>query len=87
MVDLSDLTLSRRSLLLGGLSVGALSLTGCGGPAPTPAAGDEEGELTIITPIFEGNDGKQLLDEADGGVHRAAPEDHRSAPTTPPTPS
>jgi len=63
MVNLSELNVGRRGLLLGGLSAGVLGLAGCGGPAPKAAAGDESGELTVVTPIFEGNDGKQLLEK------------------------
>lgn len=60
---MTDFTLSRRHLLAG-LTAGALGLAGCGGPAPSGGgSGAEKGELTVITPVFEGNDGKQLLEQ------------------------
>lgn len=57
--------LSRRRFLAGGATLAAAGgLAACGGPAPGQGANpeDESGELTMVTPIFEGSDGKALLE-------------------------
>ncbi|WP_405748690.1 extracellular solute-binding protein [Streptomyces sp. NBC_01411] len=56
---------SRRSMLTAIGAGTAVALTGCG--AGTTAAGSAngpaEGEITLLTPIYEGSDGKQLLEQ------------------------
>ena len=59
---------SRRHFLAGGTALAlAGGLSACGGPAPNPGGNTdpaaESGELTVVTPIFEGGDGKALLEK------------------------
>jgi multiple sugar transport system substrate-binding protein len=53
-----------RSLALAALAVTvAGTAVGCGGAAPAPADQSEEGgTIRLVTPIFEGTDGKKVLD-------------------------
>ncbi|MBM7786426.1 ABC transporter substrate-binding protein [Tenggerimyces flavus] len=53
-----------RTLALAALAVTvAGSVVGCGGAAPAPADQSEEGgTIRLVTPIFEGTDGKKVLD-------------------------
>lgn len=56
-----------RTVLAALTAASLLALAACGGPAPSTAddeAGDEpSGEIRLLTPIFEGTDGEQLLAE------------------------
>ncbi|WFF09854.1 ABC transporter substrate-binding protein [Micromonospora sp. WMMD1076] len=55
-------TMGRLSLAAG--LVVALFASGCGGPAPSGSDGDSDsGAIRMLTPIFEGADGKQVLEE------------------------
>jgi multiple sugar transport system substrate-binding protein len=57
--------LSRRHLLAAGVSAAGLTaLSACGGPAPgkSDAGGEPAGALRVLTPIFDKDDGKRLLD-------------------------
>jgi multiple sugar transport system substrate-binding protein len=58
--------LSRRGLLTAGASVAGLAaLAGCGArlSSPSDLGGPPEGDLTLLTPIFPGADGKALLEK------------------------
>ncbi len=58
----------RRVVVRRGLAAGAVVLAlvaaACGGPAPNNAdsGGEVSGEIRMLTPIFEGSDGQQVLD-------------------------
>lgn len=63
---LSSQTLSRRSLLsAGAVLAGAGALTACGArlAAIEDTGGPPRGEITLLTPIFVGREGKELLEQ------------------------
>ncbi|MFD7070817.1 ABC transporter substrate-binding protein [Streptomyces sp. NPDC059913] len=70
--------LNRRSLLAAiGAGTAAAALGGCGtGTSPAGSAeGPAEGEITLLTPIYEGADGKKLLEqEILGGFRKKYPD-------------
>ncbi|MCP3801190.1 extracellular solute-binding protein [Allokutzneria sp. A3M-2-11 16] len=44
----------------------AVLASGCGGPAPSSGqgtGGEPQGEISLVTPIFEGSDGQRVLEE------------------------
>jgi multiple sugar transport system substrate-binding protein len=53
-----------RTLALAGTLAVILAATACGGPAPGNQSDQSEqgGTIRLVTPIFEGTDGKQVLD-------------------------
>jgi multiple sugar transport system substrate-binding protein len=53
-----------RTLALAGTLAVALAAAACGGPAPGNQSDQSEqgGTIRLVTPIFEGTDGKQVLD-------------------------
>ncbi|GAA1666225.1 ABC transporter substrate-binding protein [Fodinicola feengrottensis] len=63
-MDRTPVGLSRRSLLTAGAGLTALGLAGCGaGSQPGSAeTGPAEGSIALLTPIFDGTDGKHLLE-------------------------
>ncbi len=56
--------ITRRASAAGALVLSLLAASACGGPAPnqTKDGGDVSGEIRLVTPIFEGSEGKQVLD-------------------------
>ncbi|MGW8884159.1 ABC transporter substrate-binding protein [Streptomyces sp. NPDC055749] len=69
--------LNRRSLLavIGAGTAAALTGCGTGSTASGSADGPAEGEITLLTPIFEGADGKTLLEEKIlGGFRKKYPD-------------
>ncbi|MFF3055964.1 ABC transporter substrate-binding protein [Streptomyces sp. NPDC057909] len=70
--------LNRRSLLAAiGAGAAAAALGGCGTGTSTAGSADgpAEGEITLLTPIFEGADGKTLLEqEILGGFRKKHPK-------------
>ncbi|WP_406424868.1 ABC transporter substrate-binding protein [Streptomyces sp. NBC_01589] len=70
--------LNRRSLLAAiGAGTAAAALGGCGTGTSTAdsAEGPAEGEITLLTPIYEGADGKTLLEEKIlGGFRKKHPK-------------
>ncbi|MFE9866009.1 ABC transporter substrate-binding protein [Streptomyces sp. NPDC005506] len=70
--------LNRRSLLAAiGAGAAAAALGGCGTGTSTAGSADgpAEGEITLITPIYEGADGKSLLEkEILGGFRKKHPK-------------
>ncbi|MFC9246107.1 ABC transporter substrate-binding protein [Streptomyces sp. NPDC057136] len=69
--------LNRRSLLAVIGAGTAAALTGCstGSSASGSADGPAEGEITLLTPIFEGADGKTLLEQKIlGGFRKKYPD-------------
>lgn len=70
--------LNRRSVLAAiGAGTAAAALAGCGGGASSalPADGPAEGEITLLTPIYEGADGKTLLEKKIlGGFRKKYPD-------------
>ncbi|MEV2247366.1 ABC transporter substrate-binding protein [Streptomyces sp. NPDC049970] len=71
--------LNRRSVLAAiGASGAAAALAGCGGGAASSAGsadGPAEGEITLLTPIYEGADGKTLLEQKIlGGFRKKYPD-------------
>jgi multiple sugar transport system substrate-binding protein len=59
-------SLSRREMLAAGASVAGLAaLAGCGArlSSPSDLGGPPEGNITVLTPIFPGADGKALLEK------------------------
>lgn len=63
---LSRQTLSRRTLLTAGAALaGAGALTACGARLASPEedTGPPRGEITLLTPIFDGREGKALLEQ------------------------
>ncbi|MCX4552648.1 ABC transporter substrate-binding protein [Streptomyces sp. NBC_01387] len=68
--------LSRRSMLTVIGAGTAVALTGCGAGSTTAGSADgpAEGEITLLTPIYEGSDGKKLLEqEILGGFRKKHP--------------
>ncbi|WP_276314572.1 extracellular solute-binding protein [Streptomyces sp. AcE210] len=67
-----------RRLLLTALGAGtAAAVTGCGTGSSSggSAGGPAEGEISLLTPIFEGSDGKKLLEqEILGGFREKHPD-------------
>ncbi|WP_326714501.1 ABC transporter substrate-binding protein [Streptomyces sp. NBC_01474] len=67
-----------RRLLLTALGAGtAAAVTGCGTGSSSggSAGGPAEGEISLLTPIFEGSDGKKLLEqEILGGFRKKHPD-------------
>lgn len=65
-MDATAMALSRRRLLAGVVgSAGLAALGACGGPAPGKSEdsdGEASGEIRLVTPIYEEEAGKQLLD-------------------------
>lgn len=58
--------LSRRKLLTAGAALaGAGALSACGArlESPEDTGGPPRGEITLLTPIFDGREGKQLLEQ------------------------
>ncbi|MET4646879.1 ABC-type glycerol-3-phosphate transport system substrate-binding protein [Streptomyces atratus] len=70
--------LNRRSLLAAiGAGAAAAALGGCGTGTSTAGSADgpAEGEITLLTPIYEGADGKSLLEkEILGGFRKKHPK-------------
>ncbi|WP_405826317.1 ABC transporter substrate-binding protein [Streptomyces sp. NBC_00838] len=70
--------LNRRSVLAAiGAGTAAAALAGCGGgsTATDSADGPAEGEITLLTPIYEGANGKTLLEqEILGGFRKKHPD-------------
>ncbi|WP_371796923.1 ABC transporter substrate-binding protein [Streptomyces sp. NBC_01718] len=70
--------LNRRSLLAAiGAGAAAAALGGCGTGTSTAGSADgpAEGEITLLTPIYEGADGKTLLEEEIlGGFRKKHPK-------------
>ncbi|MFF2183610.1 ABC transporter substrate-binding protein [Streptomyces sp. NPDC058155] len=70
--------LNRRSVLAAiGAGTAAAALSGCGGgsTAADSADGPAEGEITLLTPIYEGANGKTLLEqEILGGFRKKHPD-------------
>ncbi|MFI2291738.1 ABC transporter substrate-binding protein [Streptomyces niveus] len=70
--------LNRRSVLAAiGAGTAAAALAGCGGgsTAADSADGPAEGEITLLTPIYEGANGKTLLEqEILGGFRKKYPD-------------
>lgn len=70
--------LNRRSVLAAiGAGTAAAALAGCGGgsTAAGSADGPAEGEITLLTPIYEGANGKTLLEqEILGGFRKKYPD-------------
>ncbi|MFF2729499.1 ABC transporter substrate-binding protein [Streptomyces sp. NPDC058008] len=70
--------LNRRSVLAAmGAGTAAAALSGCGGGASTAGSADgpAEGEITLLTPIYEGADGKTLLEQKIlGGFRKKYPD-------------
>lgn len=69
--------LNRRSLLavIGAGTAAALTGCGTGSTASGSADGPAEGEITLLTPIFEGSDGKTLLEQKIlGGFRKKYPD-------------
>ena len=69
--------LNRRSVLAVIGAGTAAALTGCGTGSTTSGSADgpAEGEITLLTPIFEGSDGKTLLEEKIlGGFRKKYPD-------------
>ncbi|MFE3247183.1 ABC transporter substrate-binding protein [Streptomyces sp. NPDC059209] len=70
--------LNRRSVLAAiGAGTAAAALAGCGGgsAATDSADGPAEGEITLLTPIYEGANGKTLLEqEILGGFRKKHPD-------------
>ncbi|WP_405792739.1 ABC transporter substrate-binding protein [Streptomyces sp. NBC_01506] len=70
--------LNRRSVLAAiGAGTAAAALSGCGGgsTAADSADGPAEGEITLLTPIYEGANGKTLLEqEILGGFRKKYPD-------------
>ncbi|MFB6707944.1 ABC transporter substrate-binding protein [Streptomyces sp. NPDC056333] len=70
--------LNRRSLLAAiGAGAAAAALAGCGTGTSTAGSADgpAEGEITLLTPIYEGADGKTLLEkEILGGFRKKHPK-------------
>lgn len=69
--------LNRRSVLAALAAGTAAAVTGCGagGAAGGSADGPAEGEIRLLTPIFEGADGKKLLEgEILGGFRKKYPK-------------
>ncbi|WP_405439534.1 ABC transporter substrate-binding protein [Streptomyces niveus] len=70
--------LNRRSVLAAiGAGTAAAALAGCGGgsTAADSADGPAEGEITLLTPIYEGANGKTLLEqEILGGFRKKHPD-------------
>lgn len=59
-----DRLIPRRTFVAGGLAAVGLGLAACGGPAPAGQANDggtPSGQIRLLTPIFDGPDGKALL--------------------------
>jgi multiple sugar transport system substrate-binding protein len=61
------MTIRHRSVLraVAAAAAGLVALAACGGPAPGGGTGDGtvSGEITLLTPIFEGADGAAVLEE------------------------
>lgn len=54
---------TRRTFVSSAIALGVGAATAaCGGPAPTQTTEEISGELRMVTPIFEGADGAQVLD-------------------------
>ncbi|MEU5716409.1 ABC transporter substrate-binding protein [Streptomyces sp. NPDC020403] len=70
--------LNRRSVLAAiGAGTAAAALSGCGGGSATAGSADgpAEGEITLLTPIYEGSDGKTLLEQKIiGGFRKKYPD-------------
>lgn len=69
--------LNRRSVLavIGAGTAAALTGCGTGSTASGSADGPAEGEITLLTPIFEGSDGKTLLEQKIlGGFRKKYPD-------------
>ncbi|MCX5414763.1 ABC transporter substrate-binding protein [Streptomyces sp. NBC_00059] len=70
--------LNRRSVLTAiGAGTAAAALAGCGGGASSAGSADgpAEGEITLLTPIYEGADGKTLLEQKIlGGFRKKYPD-------------
>ncbi|WP_327174378.1 ABC transporter substrate-binding protein [Streptomyces sp. NBC_01335] len=71
--------LTRRSMLAAIGAGGAAALTGCGTGTGSVSAGSAdgpaEGEITLLTPIYEGSNGKTLLEkEILGGFRKKYPD-------------
>ncbi|WP_405658851.1 ABC transporter substrate-binding protein [Streptomyces sp. NBC_01166] len=70
--------LNRRSVLAAiGAGTAAAALAGCGGGASSAGSADgpAEGEITLLTPIYEGADGKTLLEKKIlGGFRKKYPD-------------
>lgn len=71
--------LTRRSMLAAIGVGGAAALTGCGTGSGSASAGSAdgpaEGEITLLTPIYEGSNGKTLLEkEILGGFRKKYPD-------------
>lgn len=61
-----DRSIPRRMFLAGGVSAVGLGLAGCGGAAPARTArqgGEPTGTVRLLNPIFDGPDGKSLLEK------------------------
>ncbi|MGH8965015.1 MAG: ABC transporter substrate-binding protein, partial [Actinomycetes bacterium] len=60
------MTVRHRSALrvVAAAAAGLMALAACGGPAPDQGGGDGAvtGEISMLTPIFEGADGKAVLE-------------------------
>ncbi|MFF5897700.1 ABC transporter substrate-binding protein [Streptomyces argenteolus] len=70
--------LNRRSVLAAiGAGTAAAALAGCGGGASSAGSADgpAKGEITLLTPIYEGADGKTLLEQKIlGGFRKKYPD-------------
>lgn len=70
--------LNRRSVLAAiGAGTATAALAGCGGGASSAGSADgpAEGEITLLTPIYEGANGKTLLEQKIlGGFRKKYPD-------------
>lgn len=73
----NDRLIPRRTFVAGGLAAVGLGLAACGGPAPAGSAtggGTPSGQIRLLTPIFDGPDGKALLQRLLGQLTAQYPQ-------------